>query len=229
MVRRLNQDDSGFADAFEVLLAMKREVSQDVNDVVAKIIADVRARGDDALIDCTAKFDRLDLRKTGIAVTGDEIEAAISAVDTKTLDALKLAHERIRSHHEKQKPADEFYEDALGVGLGSRWTAIEAVGLYVPGGMASYPSSVLMNAVPAVVAGVDRIVMVVPCPDVNSIRLSWPPRRSPASRKSTASAAPRPLRPLPMARSPSHRSRKSSDRATPTSLRQSGRCSAPSA
>ncbi|MEX3006946.1 histidinol dehydrogenase [Hoeflea sp. TYP-13] len=144
---------------------MKREVSQDVNDVVAKIIADVEARGDAALIDYTLKFDRLDLAKSGIAVTAAEIDAAMDAVDTETFEALKLAHERIQKHHARQMPADDFYEDDLGVGLGSRWTAIEAVGLYVPGGSASYPSSVLMNAVPAKVAGVERIVMVVPCPD----------------------------------------------------------------
>ncbi|MCP4319534.1 MAG: histidinol dehydrogenase [Hyphomicrobiales bacterium] len=165
MVRRLNQKDSGFEDAFNALLAMKREVSQDVNDVVSEIIADVQARGDAALIDYTRKFDRLDLQQAGIAVTEAEIDAAADAVDPETFEALKLAHERIRSHHAKQKPVDEFYEDVLGVGLGARWTAIEAVGLYVPGGSASYPSSVLMNAVPAKVAGVERIVMVVPCPD----------------------------------------------------------------
>ncbi|WP_419909543.1 histidinol dehydrogenase [Hoeflea sp.] len=165
MARRLNLQDSGFAEAFDALLAMKREVSQDVADVVAKIIADVQARGDAALIDYTKKFDRVDLGQAGMAVTAAEIDAAMDKVDAETLDALKLAHDRIQSHHARQMPKDDFYEDALGVGLGSRWTAIEAVGLYVPGGLASYPSSVLMNAVPARVAGVERIVMAVPCPD----------------------------------------------------------------
>nr|WP_276562482.1 histidinol dehydrogenase [Hoeflea prorocentri] len=162
---RLNFADSGFSDAFTALLAMKREVSQDVNDVVSAIIDDVRARGDAALIDYTRKFDRLDLQETGIAISAEEIEAAMGKVDGETLEALKFAHARIRAHHEKQMPTDDYYVDPVGVGLGSRWTAIEAVGLYVPGGLASYPSSVLMNAVPAQVAGVERIVMVVPCPD----------------------------------------------------------------
>ncbi|MDA4847464.1 histidinol dehydrogenase [Hoeflea poritis] len=165
MARRLNLEDSGFDAAFDALLTMKREVSQDVADVVAEIIADVQARGDAALIDYTKKFDRLDLGQAGLAVTAGEIDAAMGKVDAETLDALKLAHDRIQSHHARQMPKDDFYEDALGVGLGSRWTAIEAVGLYVPGGLASYPSSVLMNAVPAQVAGVERIVMAVPCPD----------------------------------------------------------------
>ena len=165
MARRLNLEDSGFDAAFDALLSMKREVSQDVADVVSQIIADVQARGDAALIDYTRKFDRLDLGQAGLAVTADEIDAAMGKVDTETLAALKLAHDRIQGHHARQMPKDDFYEDALGVGLGSRWTAIEAVGLYVPGGLASYPSSVLMNAVPARVAGVERIVMAVPCPD----------------------------------------------------------------
>lgn len=164
MALRLNLGDSGFSDAFAALLAMKREVSQDVNDVVSALIDDVRARGDAALIDYTRRFDNLDLGETGIAITAAEIDAAMEKVDGETLEALTFAHARIRAHHEKQMPADDYYVDPVGVGLGSRWTAIEAVGLYVPGGLASYPSSVLMNAVPAQVAGVERIVMVVPCP-----------------------------------------------------------------
>ena len=164
MVRRLNQQDSGFSAAFDALVATKREVSEDVNDVVRDIIADVKARGDAALAAYTLRFDRLDLDSVAMAVSRAEIDAAIEAVDADTYAALQLAHDRIRSHHERQLPADDHYEDALGVQLGSRWTAIETVGLYVPGGMASYPSSVLMNAVPAKVAGVERIVMVVPCP-----------------------------------------------------------------
>ncbi|WP_333826112.1 histidinol dehydrogenase [Pinisolibacter sp.] len=144
---------------------MKREVSEDVDRAVAEIIADVRARGDDALYDLTAKFDRVDLRPTGLRVTVDEIAAAKEAVDAETSAALELARDRIRSHHARQMPKDDVYTDALGVTLGSKWTALESVGLYVPGGTASYPSSVLMNAVPAKVAGVDRLVMVVPTPD----------------------------------------------------------------
>ena len=165
MVRRLHQSSTTFDTDFTDLLAMKREVSEDVNAVAAQIIADVRQRGDAALIDYTRKFDRLDLEAKGISISADAIDAAVASVDEATMDALKLAHKRIESHHARQMPKDDFYEDHLGVGLGSRWTAIEAVGLYVPGGLASYPSSVLMNAVPAQVAGVERIVIVVPCPD----------------------------------------------------------------
>ncbi len=165
MVRRLHQSSPTFDADFTALLAMKREVSEDVNAVAAEIIADVRERGDAALIDYTRKFDRLDLETVGIAIPQDEIDAAVAQVDQRTMEALELAHQRIESHHARQMPKDDFYEDHLGVGLGSRWTAVEAVGLYVPGGLASYPSSVLMNAVPAQVAGVERIVIVVPCPD----------------------------------------------------------------
>jgi len=162
---RLDIRDFDFADRFNELLEMKREVSDDVDRAVAEIIADVRARGDEALYDLTHRFDRVDLRPTGLRVTAEEIAAAKAACDAETLAALELARDRIRSHHARQLPKDDVYTDALGVTLGSRWTAIEAVGLYVPGGTASYPSSVLMNAVPAKVAGVDRLVMVVPCPD----------------------------------------------------------------
>ena len=165
MAIRLDSRDADFDRRFADLLDMKREVSEDVDRAVAEIIADVRARGDDALYDLTAKFDRVDLRPTGVRVTVDEIAAAKEAVDAETSAALELARDRIRSHHARQMPKDDVYTDALGVTLGSKWTALESVGLYVPGGTASYPSSVLMNAVPAKVAGVDRLVMVVPTPD----------------------------------------------------------------
>ncbi len=165
MAIRLDSRDADFDRRFADLLDMKREVSEDVDRAVAEIIADVRARGDDALYDLTAKFDRVDLRPTGLRVTVDEIAAAKEAVDAETSAALELARDRIRSHHARQMPKDDVYTDALGVTLGSKWTALESVGLYVPGGTASYPSSVLMNAVPAKVAGVDRLVMVVPTPD----------------------------------------------------------------
>lgn len=165
MVRRLNQSADDFQVAFSSLLAMKREASQDVNDAVAAILTDVRQRGDDAVIEYTRTFDRLETDARGLAVSRQQIDAAYDVAHADTLDALKLARARIESHHARQMPADDFYEDDLGVGLGSRWTAIESVGLYVPGGSASYPSSVLMNAVPAKVAGVERIVMVVPSPD----------------------------------------------------------------
>ncbi len=162
---RLDARSSDFEEAFRALLAAKREVSQDVDDAAAAIIADVRARGDAGLFDLTERFDRVDLRSRGLRVTADEIAAARAAVPGRTFDALKLARDRILAFHERQKPADQFWTDALGVELGWRWTAIRAVGLYVPGGTAAYPSSVLMNALPAVVAGCERIVIVVPAPD----------------------------------------------------------------
>jgi len=164
MVQTLDTRDGTFAARFEALLGMKRESSADVNDAVAKIIADVRARGDAALIDFTQQFDRLDLRSTGIAVTDAQIDAAHSEVDNETMAALELAHERILDHHRRHRPTSESYIDAAGVELGQRWTAVTSAGLYVPGGTASYPSSVLMNAIPAKVAGVERLIMVVPTP-----------------------------------------------------------------
>lgn len=162
MVLRLDHSDPDFADRFEAFLTTKREVSADVDADVRAIVGEVRNRGDEALHDFTLKFDRLDTRAAGLRIGEDEIEAAYAATEDMVLEALRLAHDRIASHHARQMPKDDYYEDALGVGLGSRWTAVEAVGLYVPGGTASYPSSVLMNAVPAKVAGVERIVMVVP-------------------------------------------------------------------
>jgi histidinol dehydrogenase len=156
---------SGFQADFDRLLAAKREVSEDVDQTVREILADVRARGDAAIIELTKKFDRFDLTAATMRVTPEEIQAAVARCETATLDALRLAAERIESHHRRQVPADDLYTDALGVELGSRWTPIESVCLYVPGGTASYPSSVLMNAIPARVAGVGRIVMVVPTPD----------------------------------------------------------------
>jgi histidinol dehydrogenase len=158
----LRTSDADFEARFAQFLTTKREVSPDVDAVVRDIIADVRKRGDEALFDYTLKFDRADLGKIGLAVTRADIEQAYAEADAATVEALKFARERILSHHRRQRPADDRYTDALGVELGSKWTAIEAVGLYVPGGTASYPSSVLMNAMPAAVAGVKRIVMVVP-------------------------------------------------------------------
>ncbi len=153
-----------FAAAFATLLADKREQAVDVDRDVAAIIADVMARGDAALADYSLRFDRLDLSTTPMRVSTGEIDAALAACKPETLAALDLAHQRIVAFHERQKPANLRFTDAAGVELGWRWTAIEAVGLYVPGGTASYPSSVLMNAVPAKVAGVERVVMVVPSP-----------------------------------------------------------------
>ena len=162
MVLRLDSRAGDFEARFAEFLAAKREVSEDVDAVVRDIIARVRAEGDAALIDLSLKFDLADLAATGIRVSADEIDAAVAGVDRATLEALEFAHGRIRAHHERQRPKDDHYTDDAGVELGARWTAIEAVGLYVPGGTAAYPSSVLMNAVPAKVAGVDRVVMTVP-------------------------------------------------------------------
>ena len=144
---------------------MKREVSEDVDAAARDIIADVVSRGDAALIDLSKRFDRIDLAERGLAIGRAEIEAAVAACPKPALDALDVAHGRIVAFHQRQKPQDLRFTDEAGVELGWRWTAVEAVGLYVPGGTASYPSSVLMNAVPAKVAGVPRIVMVVPTPD----------------------------------------------------------------
>lgn len=165
MVLRLDIQDDRFEAAFARLLGAKREVSEDVDATVRGIIENVRANGDKALLQLSAEFDRADLAKIGIAVAKSEIDAAKEAVEPETYDALALAAERIRAHHRRQKPSDERYSDAIGVELGSRWTALQSVGLYVPGGTASYPSSVLMNAIPAKVAGVERVVMTVPAPD----------------------------------------------------------------
>lgn len=164
MPKTLLTSDPGFETAFTALLSEKREVSEEVDAAVREIIADVRARGDQALIDLSAKFDGIDLAKTGIAVTEAEVDAAVAQCSKETLDALSFAADRIRAHHQRQLPKSERYMDETGVELGDRWTAVESSGLYVPGGSASYPSSVLMNALPAIVAGVPRIVMVVPSP-----------------------------------------------------------------
>jgi histidinol dehydrogenase len=165
MPLRLDTRDADFAERFAAFLATKRESAPDVEQAVRAIIADVMARGAAALIELSRKLDRIDLAAVGLRVTPDEIAAAAGACDPAALDALKLARERIEAYHLRQLPRDERFTDALGVELGYRWTAIAAAGLYVPGGTAAYPSSVLMNAVPAKVAGVERLVMVVPAPD----------------------------------------------------------------
>ncbi|MCU0830811.1 MAG: histidinol dehydrogenase [Rhizobiaceae bacterium] len=162
MALRLNLEDPGFGEAFAALLAAKREVSEDVGQTVRAIITDVRARGDAALAEYTLKFDGIDFATRPMRVSEAELDAAVEACAPDLRAALELAATRIRAHHARQRPVDDRYTDALGVELGTRWTAIEAVGLYVPGGTAAYPSSVLMNAIPAAVAGCGRIVMVVP-------------------------------------------------------------------
>ncbi len=164
MAIRLDTRAVDFAEKFRAFLDTKREVSADVETIVRAIVADVAIRGDHALRDYTRRFDRFDLNDVGLRVTPEQADAAFKSCERGVLDALKFARDRIEVFHRRQMPRDDHFTDALGVELGSRWTAIEAVGLYVPGGTAAYPSSVLMNAVPAKVAGVPRIVMVVPAP-----------------------------------------------------------------
>lgn len=165
MTLRLSTADANFEDRFTAFLATKREASQEVDAAVREIIARVRADGDRALAEYTERFDRFDVEKAGLRVEHSEIEAAYEATNAETRAALELAKERIETHHRRQMPTDTRYKDALGVELGWRWTPVNAVGLYVPGGLASYPSSVLMNAVPARVAGVERITIATPTPD----------------------------------------------------------------
>ncbi len=162
---RLDRSSADFTKRFGDFLSMKREVSADIEAATRIIVDDVADRGDPALIEATRKFDRLDLDPSRLRVGAEEIGAAVKACDVGTLDALQFARDRIEIFHRRQLPADDRFTDALGVELGWRWSAIESVGLYVPGGTAAYPSSVLMNAVPASVAGVGRVVMVVPSPD----------------------------------------------------------------
>ena len=162
---RLSTRNPGFEPAFTALLATKRETDADVDDAVAAIIADVAARGDAALIDYTARFDRVTLAAGQLRLSADEIAAAAAKAPAETVDALRLAADRIESFHRKQLPASIDYIDAVGVRLGMQWRPLASAGLYVPGGTAAYPSSVLMNAIPAKVAGVERLAMVVPAPD----------------------------------------------------------------
>jgi histidinol dehydrogenase len=161
---RLSQSDADFEARFTTLLGAKHEIAADVEATARAIIEDVCARGDAALIDYTKRFDRIDVAAVGLAISEAELDAADAAVAPEQRAALITARDRIAAYHERQMPKDDRYTDALGVELGTRWTALDAVGLYVPGGTAAYPSSVLMNAVPAKVAGVERIVMTVPTP-----------------------------------------------------------------
>ena len=155
----------GFEQRFAALVGAKREQAADVDSAVAAIVGDVRARGDAALADYSLRFDRVDIRARGIEIGAREIDAAVADCDADALKALELAHARVAAYHERQKPADLRFTDALGVELGWRWRPVDSVGLYVPGGAASYPSSVVMNAVPARVAGCRRLAMVVPTPE----------------------------------------------------------------
>jgi histidinol dehydrogenase len=164
MALRLDAGSADFEARFRALLGLKRETAADVNGQVADIVADVRRRGDSALLDHTRRFDRLDLDPASLRISAAEIDAAAEAADAATLSALALAAERIERYHLRQKPEDARWTDESGVELGWRWTPVESAGLYVPGGTAAYPSSVLMNAIPARVAGVERLVMAVPAP-----------------------------------------------------------------
>ncbi|WP_421726064.1 histidinol dehydrogenase [Bauldia sp.] len=165
MVTRIDHTDPAFEDRFAALLAAKRETSEDVDAAVRAIVADVRERGDAAVVDATRRFDRFDLMPETMRIDDGTLEAAADQVDTEALDALSLAKARIEAFHRRHRPQDDRHTDDLGVELGQRWTPVDAVGIYVPGGTAAYPSSVLMNAVPAKVAGVERVVMTVPTPD----------------------------------------------------------------
>src|SRR5258708_3722435 len=171
---RLDARSADFPAKFRTFLDTKREASADVEQAVRAIIADVAARGDAALIELTRKFDRVDLGMISMRVRPDELDAATAACEPAALDALKLARDRIETYHRRQLPKDDRWTDPLGVELGHRWTAIEAVGLYVPGGTAAYPSSVLMNAVPAKVASCPRVVIDGPAPDGKPKPLALP-------------------------------------------------------
>lgn len=165
MAQFLDTRDPDFEARFTALLGAKREDSPDVDEIVAGIIADVRARGDAAVIELTERFDRLALSPETMRFSPDEIAAHVAKVSPEERDALELAADRIRAYHVRQMPHDETWTDPDGATLGWRWTPVSAAGLYVPGGLASYPSSVLMNAVPAKVAGVERLAITVPTPD----------------------------------------------------------------
>ncbi len=163
--RELLGSAASFEADFRALLAARRDTAADVDAAVAAILDDVRRRGDQAVIDYTARFDRLRLTPETMPIGSDEVDAALAQCDPALLDALRLAAARIEDFHARQRPEGIAYTDGAGVRLGQRWTPVESVGLYVPGGTAAYPSSVLMNALPARVAGVERVAMVVPTPD----------------------------------------------------------------
>jgi histidinol dehydrogenase len=171
---RLTTRDADFETAFAAFVEIKREAAEEVGDAVAEIIAQVRREGDAALFRLTARFDDFDPAERGLAVGDAEVEAALAAVPRDQREALELAAARIADYHERQRPEDLWYQDDAGNGLGYRWTPVDAAGLYVPGGLAAYPSSVLMNAIPARIAGVRRLVMVVPMPggEVNPLVLA---------------------------------------------------------
>ncbi len=164
MAHFLDTTDPEFESRFRALVSLRREDAPEVSQAVAKIIADVRARGDVALAELTARHDHLELTPEEFTVSEEEVERAISGIGSREREALQLAASRIRAYHERQRPDDALWTDEVGATLGWRWTPVKSAGLYVPGGQASYPSSVLMNAIPAQVAGVERLVMTVPAP-----------------------------------------------------------------
>ncbi len=163
-MQRLDFSDIGFADAFDALVNGRREADADVSSAVAQTIRDVRAHGDATLAEMTQRFDGFDLNEAGWQIDAAQCKAAYEALEPELRDALTLAAKRIEAYHKAQLPEDRDYRDADNVRLGARWSAVDAAGVYVPGGRAAYPSSVLMNAIPAKVAGVERIVMVTPTP-----------------------------------------------------------------
>ncbi len=163
--RRLEWSESGFDEAFDALLNAKRSAEANVDAVVSDILSSVRTRGDKALAEYTRKFDRLDLERHPMTIPAEQIAEARRQISPEQRRALEHAAQRIRAYHERQRPEDWQFEDSAGFVLGSRWTPVDSAGLYVPGGTAAYPSSLLMNAIPARVAGVERLVMVVPTPD----------------------------------------------------------------
>jgi histidinol dehydrogenase len=171
---RLSTRDADFAERFSAFLGTKRESAADVDAAARAIVSDVAERGDRALIEFTKRFDDLELTPATLRVPEGEIDLAHAAVDPRARDALQFARDRIEAHHRRQLPKDETYVDPVGVELGHRWTAIESVGLYVPGGTAAYPSSLLMNVIPAKVAGVGRLAITVPTPGgkINPLVLS---------------------------------------------------------
>ena len=226
---RLDARAADFETAFAAFLAKDRDSGADVDGVVRDIIADVRRRGDDAVFEYTARFDRLTLTPQTLRFTPRAIAQAVAGVSAERREAIGFAARRLEAYHRKLLPRDVDFTDEAGVRLGARFTPIDAVGLYVPGGKAAYPSSVLMNAVPAKVAGVPRVAMVVPTPDGVVDPLVLCAADAAGSTRSTASVAPRRWRRWPGARRASRRSTRSSAPATPMSPPPSARSSARSA
>jgi len=173
-VLKLRTKDADFEAQFSSFIKIKREKSEDVNASVSKILEAVKSRGDDALVEFTKSYDDFDINPAKMRIAEDDIDIAVKSCSASEIEALNLAADRIKDYHKKQMPEDLQYIDAMGVTLGYRWSPVNSVGIYVPGGMGAYPSSVLMNAIPAKIAGVKRLVMVVPTPkgNINSLVLA---------------------------------------------------------